>query len=228
MTERSAASEPIVQVRALAFGYGAEGFRLEVDGLEVRAGERVAVVGPSGSGKTTLLHLLAGILTPESGRVAVAGVDLGASTDAQRRRHRLEKLGLVFQELELLDHLDVRENILLPYLIGLPADPRAPARAVELAERTGLAGLLRRHPRDLSQGERQRVAVCRALVTEPSVVLADEPTGNLDPSTTARVVDLLLGQASAIGAAVVMVTHDHGLLSRFERTFDFDAGRRFR
>ena len=135
MTERSAASEPIVQVRALAFGYGAEGFRLEVDGLEVRAGERVAVVGPSGSGKTTLLHLLAGILTPESGRVAVAGVDLGASTDAQRRRHRLEKLGLVFQELELLDHLDVRENILLPYLIGLPADPRAPARAVELAER---------------------------------------------------------------------------------------------
>ncbi|MDA1222805.1 MAG: ABC transporter ATP-binding protein [Planctomycetota bacterium] len=201
---------------------------MEVDGLEVRAGERVAVVGPSGSGKTTLLHLLAGILTPDSGRVAVAGVDLGASTDAQRRRHRLEKLGLVFQELELLDHLDVRENILLPYLIGLPADPRAPARAVELAERTGLAGLLRRHPRDLSQGERQRVAVCRALVTEPSVVLADEPTGNLDPSTTARVVDLLLGQASAIGAAVVMVTHDHGLLSRFERTFDFDAGGRFR
>jgi putative ABC transport system ATP-binding protein len=219
---------PVVRCRGIEFVYAADGFRMCVDGFDVRASERVAVVGASGSGKTTLLHLLAGILAPLSGQVEVVGVDLTSRSEAERRRHRLARLGLVFQELELLDHLDVLENILLPYLIGLGADPDARSRGAELAERAGIGDLLRRRPRDLSQGERQRVAVCRALVTGPKLILADEPTGNLDPATTARVVDLLLGQASAIGASVVMVTHDHSLLGRFDRTFDFGIGGRFR
>jgi putative ABC transport system ATP-binding protein len=214
----------VVRVRDLSFSYGRNGFQVRVDSFDVEDGERVAVVGPSGAGKTTLLHLLAGVLAADGGCAEVAGVDVVEVSDAARRRHRLEHIGLVFQELELLDHLDVLENIQLPYLIGLREDPEARTRAMDLATRSGLGNLLGRHPRDLSQGERQRVAVCRALVTGPRLILADEPTGNLDPETTARVVDLLLGQAASIGAAVVMVTHDHSLLDRFHRTFDLGIG----
>ncbi|MEY2980377.1 MAG: ABC transporter ATP-binding protein [Planctomycetota bacterium] len=214
----------VVRVRDLEFRYGECGFQARIDAFDVGAGEPVAIVGPSGSGKTTLLHLLAGVLVADSGQIEVAGADVTAQSESERRRHRLENLGLVFQELELLDHLDVLENILLPYLIGRGADRSAPTRAEDLAARSGLGDLLRRRPRDLSQGERQRVAVCRALVTGPRLILADEPTGNLDPHTTARVVDLLLGHAEAIGSAVVMVTHDHGLLGRFRRVFDLGTG----
>jgi putative ABC transport system ATP-binding protein len=202
----------VVRVRDLSFSYGRNGFQVRVDSFDVEDGERVAVVGPSGAGKTTLLHLLAGVLAADGGCAEVAGVDVVEVSDAARRRHRLEHIGLVFQELELLDHLDVLENIQLPYLIGLREDPEARTRAMDLATRSGLGNLL------------GRVAVCRALVTGPRLILADEPTGNLDPETTARVVDLLLGQAASIGAAVVMVTHDHSLLDRFHRTFDLGIG----
>lgn len=211
-----------IQVRDLDFAYAArgEGFRLHVARLELELGELAACIGPSGSGKTTLLHLLTGVIRPSPGRATVLGRDVGAMGEAQRRQFRLGELGLVFQEFELLEYVSARENVLLASALG-GADRRTlEARLEVLAERAGVAHVLAREPAHLSQGERQRVAVCRALVTRPRLIVCDEPTGNLDPSTTARVVDLILEEAAEIGAAVLMVTHNHGLLGRFERVID--------
>jgi len=138
---------------------------------------------------------------------------------------RARVVGLVFQELELLEHLDVIENVLLPYFAvpALRLDSAARARAAALLARVGLGDKLRRRPHALSQGERQRAALARALVTEPRLVLADEPTGNLDPATGRRALELLLDEARRTGAAVMMVTHDHSLLPHFDRTVDLDT-----
>jgi putative ABC transport system ATP-binding protein len=195
----------------LNFRYGDAGFALRIDDLRVAAGESVALVGPSGSGKTTLLHLVAGILTPEAGRVEVAGQDLGGLDDGARRAFRVRRIGLVFQEFELLDYLSVLDNVLLPYRIhpALRLDAAARERARELAERLGIGDKLGRPPRQLSQGERQRAAVCRALVTGPPLLLADEPTGNLDPANKQRVLDALFELAAESGATLLTVTHDH-------------------
>ncbi|MEZ6017243.1 MAG: ABC transporter ATP-binding protein [Planctomycetota bacterium] len=204
-------------------------FALDVTRLDVAPKERVAVIGPSGAGKTTLLQLMCGILplrgAGRAGRVELAGVDLAAIDDARRRALRASHVGLVFQELELLDHLTVLENVLLPYLAvpALHLDRAARARASELLERVGLASHTTRKPRRLSQGERQRVALARALVTEPALVLGDEPTGHLDPDTGERVLELLFDETRRTGAALVMVTHDHSQLARFERIIDVRA-----
>jgi len=213
----------LISIRDLRFRYGDGGFALAVRALDVRQGERVALIGPSGSGKTTLLHLTAGIRTADAGRIETAGVDVTALDDSSRREFRIRTIGLVFQEFELLQYLDVRDNILLPYLIHstLRLTGAARARAAELAESVGIGDKLGRRPSQLSQGERQRVAVCRALIAEPRVLLADEPTGNLDPSNKGRVLDILLEHAERRGASVLTVTHDHDLLGRFERTIDF-------
>ncbi|MBK8974307.1 MAG: ABC transporter ATP-binding protein [Planctomycetes bacterium] len=208
-------------IDGLRFRYpGPDGFELALDELRATAGETLVCIGPSGSGKTTLLHLLAGILAPAAGRVRIDGDDLTALGPAARRRFRLQRIGLVFQEFELLEHLTVRENVLLPYLMGLGRDAAAADRAGELAAATGIGHLLRRRPSRISQGERQRVAICRALCTAPALVLADEPTGNLDPRSAGQVLDLLLEQATARGATVVTVTHDHAVLGRFDRVLD--------
>jgi putative ABC transport system ATP-binding protein len=197
-------------------------FELAVDSLALAAGERVAVIGPSGSGKTTLLHLLAGILVPNSGTAELMGRSLGALDEAARRVLRARHVGLVLQELELLEHLTVTENVLLPYYAvpGLALTAATVARARALLARVGLADKAARKPERLSQGERQRVAVARALITEPQLVLGDEPTGNLDPETSRQVLGLLQDEARRTGATLVMVTHDHGLLGRFERVVD--------
>lgn len=197
-------------------------FELAVEALALAAGEHVAVIGPSGSGKTTLLHLLAGIFVPTAGTAELMGHTLGALDEAARRSLRARHVGLVLQELELLDHLTVTENVLLPYYAvpGLGLSAANVARARELLARMGLADKAARKPRRLSQGERQRVAVARALITEPQLVLGDEPTGNLDPETSRQVLTLLQDEARRTGATFVMVTHDHGLLERFERVID--------
>ena len=217
-------------LRGVSFSYassaGTRPFRLEVDELTLHAGEAAAVIGPSGSGKTTLVHLCAGILVPASGEVSVGGVRLDQLKDAERRRERARQVGLVFQEFELLDYLSALENILVPLRVrgATREELRAGrARATELAEAVGIADLLGRPPAQLSQGERQRVAIARALVTEPALVLCDEPTGNLDPDAASGAVDLLLQEARARGAALLMVTHDHGLLDRFDRVLDVTA-----
>jgi len=220
-----AKAEPVIRIDGLRFRYGEGGFELEVPELEVTRGEHVAVVGPSGSGKTTLLHLIAGIETPQHGRVLTAGAVVSDLDDAARRSFRIRHVGLVFQEFELVDHLSVLDNVLLPYRIhpALRLDDAARARAEEIASEIGIGDRLGRLATRLSQGERQRVAVCRALVAEPELLLADEPTGNLDPGNKERVVDLLLQSAEARGATLVVVTHDHDLLPRFARTVDFAA-----
>ena len=213
----------MIEIEGLTFGYSAGGFRLRVPQFSLAAGERVAIVGPSGSGKTTLLNLIAGILTPETGRIAVAGTAVAGLSDAQRRRFRASQIGFVFQDFALLDYLSARQNIYYPYRItpALTLDAAAQDRAQTLATACGIGDKLDRHPSALSQGEQQRVAICRALVTQPKLILSDEATGNLDPESKARILDLLFEHAEEAGAAVLAVTHDHELLPRFERVLDF-------
>jgi len=214
-----------VSVAHLRFSYGTGAYGLSVPRLRIDAGERVALIGPSGAGKTTLLHLLAGILAPSDGRVEVLGESLSALSEIDRRRFRIARLGMIFQEFELLDHLTVRENIVLPYMLepGLPGRSNHGERLGRLAERAGIATHLNRGPRDLSQGERQRVAICRALVTGPRLLLADEPTGNLDPGTTGEILDAIFDEVTRHEASLVWITHDHSILDRFDRTIDFLA-----
>ena len=198
----------------------AGGFRLAVDRFELAAGERVACIGPSGSGKTTLVNLTAGILTPARGRIVALGQELTRLDDRARRRFRRSSIGLVFQELELVEYLSARDNVLLPCWIDGSPKRADREHAEELAAALGLTDLLDRKPARLSQGERQRVAIARALVTEPPLVLCDEPTGNLDPDTGRRTLDLLFDEAERRGTTVLFVTHDHSLLERFDRTID--------
>jgi len=217
-------SAPVLHVEGLRFSHG-DGFQLQVEHFALQAGERVALIGPSGCGKTTFLHLVAGILRAESGRIEVLGQRVDSLDERARRAFRIGKLGLIFQEFELLDYLTARENLLLPFRLhpNPPTREHAQARAEELAQRLGIAGLLDRRPARLSQGERQRVAVGRALAVAPGIVLGDEPTGNLDPDNARSSLDLLSEQAAADGAAVLVVTHDHGLLDRFDRVVELPS-----
>ncbi len=212
----------MVHVADLRFRYAEGDFALRVPELRVATSETLAVIGPSGSGKTTLLNLMAGIVRPSQGRVLTYGTDLAALEEAARRDFRVRHIGLVFQEFELLEYLDVIDNILLPYRINasLRLSDAVRERATGLAERLGIADKLRRLPRRLSQGERQRAAVCRALVTGPELLLADEPTGNLDPRNKERVLDSLFDCVADTGTTLVAVTHDHDVLKRFARVID--------
>jgi len=176
-----------------------------------------------------LLHLLSGILSPSRGSIRVQDRELNGLGDAQLRAFRVAHIGLVFQSFELVSYLDVLENILLPYRINpaLRLGPEVARRATELAQETGIDHRLRYYPHHLSQGEKQRVAICRALLPEPPLLLADEPTGNLDPSSKQRVVDLLFEQTGRTGATLIMVTHDTEIAGRFPRVIncrDFAAG----
>ena len=209
----------------IRFRYSDTDFALRVPELHVTPGEAVALIGPSGSGKTTLLHLVAGIQQPDSGHIRVGGVEIPALSEGERRAFRVGRIGLVFQEFELLDYLSVRDNILLPYRIheSLGLSPEVRDRAEALARGLGIADKLDRLPECLSQGERQRAAVCRALVTAPPLLLADEPTGSLDPSNKDRVMDALLRIVSESGTTVLAATHDHSLLPRFDRVLDVEG-----
>jgi putative ABC transport system ATP-binding protein len=215
----------MIDIRNLRFSYRQDGFGLEVDALSLAGGERVAWTGPSGSGKTTLLHLVAGIEMASGGRVECCGTDLTALGDAARRDFRIANVGLVFQDFALLDYLNVQDNILLPYRINrsLRLDGPVHARAQQLAAEVGLGDMLLRRPRQLSQGERQRVAVCRALIANPKLILADEPTANLDAVNAAAVLDVLDAYAKQQSATLIVVTHDQGVLSRFDKTIDVSA-----
>jgi len=212
----------MIEVNNVTFGYRIGGFRIDIPKLGVEAGEKVAVIGPSGRGKTTLLHLLAGVLVPSAGRIAVDGTDVSSLSREDRQDYRALRMGMVFQEFELLAYLDVTDNVLLPYRISpvLTLDDKARERAKALVQELGLDGKQRRYPRHLSQGERQRIAVCRALVTRPAILLGDEPTGNLDPDNRDHIMDTLWRYSDETGAPLVVVTHDHELLDRFDRTID--------
>ncbi|MCA9061717.1 MAG: ABC transporter ATP-binding protein [Planctomycetaceae bacterium] len=208
----------MIHVSGLEFAYGNEGFLLRVNDLQIKARSATAIVGSSGSGKSTLLQLLAGILRPDSGAITVGDTDLSSLSDAGRRSFRIRRIGLVFQDFQLLPYLSVLENVLLPARINpsLPLTDSLRGRARELLDQTGLGKLAQRSVHQLSQGERQRVAICRALIASPAVILADEPTGNLDPDSSDRLLTLFLDQVRTHGATLVMVTHDHTLLHRFD------------
>ncbi len=213
----------MINIDSLEFRYRAGEFRLRVPTLAVATGEKVAVIGPSGSGKTTLLNLISGIFTPQTGRVSVTGVEVSALKDAQRRDFRVTSIGFVFQDFELLDYLHVLDNILHPYRItqALKLDKAVRQRAVELAEAMGIGDNLKRFANDLSQGEKQRAAICRALLPQPKLILADEATGNLDPDNKTLIMDLLFENVVKHDATLLAVTHDYELLKRFDRVIDF-------
>ncbi|MFN3201455.1 MAG: ABC transporter ATP-binding protein [Bradymonadia bacterium] len=213
-----------VSLRHQPVGAGAP-FTLSLPDLEIPPGAQWALVGASGSGKTTLLSLVGGVYRPTTGEITLGDFALSAASEGARRRHRLHTIGWIHQQLSLIPYLSVSENITLPLRLAgavrVPAEIRQRAR--DLAEQVGLSHRLGHRPDQLSQGERQRVALCRALITRPALVLADEPTGNLDPTTAAQVMDLLQQQIRAHGATLLMATHDHGLLDRFDRVLDVQA-----
>ncbi len=211
-----------LEIEGVRFAYDNGGFVLGVPRLELCTGESVALVGPSGSGKTTLLNLVAGILSPEQGTISLNGeiiTDLGAR---QRRQHRLHRMGMIFQSFELLDYLDLRDNVLLQARLapGVRITPTLEQRAQDIVAELGLQDKWRRPVTELSQGERQRVAVSRALLLDPLLVLADEPTGNLDPDNKRAVLDQLIALCAGNNRILLTVTHDHSLLPAFDRVVD--------
>ncbi|MHC4407331.1 MAG: ATP-binding cassette domain-containing protein [Planctomycetota bacterium] len=213
----------MIAISGLDFAYLQSDFRLQIPKLAIDKGTKAAFIGPSGSGKTTLLSLIAGIALPSSGRIVTNGVEVSSLGDAARRRFRIRHVGLVFQEFELLDHLNVLDNILLACRIhcALPLNRPMRERAESLAAEVGLDDKLGRCVRRLSQGERQRVAVCRALLPRPPLLLCDEPTGNLDPANKEHVLDVLVDYVEKANATLVTVTHDREILPRFDTVVDF-------
>ena len=214
----------MITIRSLEFRYPGTDFLLRIPDFNLGTQEKVAVIGPSGSGKTTLLNLVAGILVPEQGSVQYDGSEVSALSDAARRDFRITRIGFIFQDFELLDYLDVLDNVLHPYRItrALKLTRAVRERAGELLQQMGLGDKLGRGVERLSQGEKQRVAICRALLPSPQLVLADEATGNLDPRNKGHILDLLFEAVQAHGATLLAVTHDHELLPRFDRTVDFN------
>lgn len=216
----------MISMRGLQFAYPGGEFLLQIPELQL-SDSSIVFSGPSGSGKTTLLHLIAGILSGSRGEINVAGRSLHQMTDSERRLFRLRHVGLVFQDFQLLEYLNVLDNVLLPCRIhsSVSLNSTLRERASQLLESVGLAEKYRRPVPQLSQGERQRVAICRALLLNPKVVLADEPTGNLDPENAERIVQLLIRETSQADSQLIMVTHDHSLLKHFHRVVSFDQFR---
>jgi putative ABC transport system ATP-binding protein len=220
----------MISIAKLNFKYARSDFSLQIPNLTIPATEKIAFVGPSGCGKTTLLNLIAGISLPESGSIVTAGKEISKMPDAARRNFRISKIGMVFQQFELIDYLDLKSNILLPFLINrtLQSSKDTEDWAEELASDMGLGDKLKRFPRQLSQGEKQRCAICRALITKPELILADEPTGNLDPKNKFTMMEIMIEQANRHGQTLVIVTHDMSILSDMDRTLDFEKFRRER
>jgi putative ABC transport system ATP-binding protein len=191
--------------------------------FELRAQESVAIVGASGSGKSTLLSIIAGLDVPTSGQVRLAGTELFTLDEDARAAVRSRKLGFVFQSFQLLANLNALENVMLPLELLGRSDARA--RATDMLGRVGLATRLGHYPRVLSGGEQQRVALARAFVVQPSVLLADEPTGSLDFATGAVVMELMFDMNREAGTTLVLVTHDNAIAARCQRQLGIEAGR---
>jgi putative ABC transport system ATP-binding protein len=213
----------MIALENIDFKYPDSDFQLQIDALSFQQGTRTAVIGPSGFGKTTLLNLISGISLPQKGRIRIDGTLVNLLSDAERRTFRLVHIGFVFQDFKLLDYLTVMDNILLPFRINraLTSDKNTRARARRLVSMLNIESKLTRYPGKLSQGERQRVAICRALINDPPIILADEPTGNLDPENKLKIMDMLFDYVKDQGASLLTVTHDHELLTGFDSVVDF-------
>ncbi|MCO6362833.1 ABC transporter ATP-binding protein [Paracoccus sp. 08] len=196
-----------------------------LDGLDltVARGEVVALVAPSGAGKSTLLHIAGLLDTPDTGRVWLAGRDMTGLPDRTRTEARRQELGFVYQFHHLLPEFSAAENIVLPQLANGTAPRDAQARAADLLKRVGLAHRADHRPAQMSGGEQQRVAFCRALANQPALLLADEPTGNLDPETSDRVFDVLMGLVRDTGLSALIATHNHALAARMDRVVRLTA-----
>ncbi|GHA20821.1 ABC transporter ATP-binding protein [Oceanisphaera arctica] len=219
-------TSPIIKVAGLTHRVllGEESLTiLEGIGLEVKSGQSVALVGASGSGKSTLLGLLAGLDRATEGDIEISGLSLSALDEEQRARLRGHHIGFVFQSFLLLPTLTALENVMLPAELQGRSDGEQRAR--ELLEQVGLKARLRHFPSQLSGGEQQRVAIARAFMTQPDILLADEPTGNLDHHTGAQIIELLFELNRKHGTTLLMVTHDEALASRCERRLLMTAGR---
>ncbi len=214
--------QPVVRIESLEFAYRSGGFRLRIPTLAVAPGEKVALIGAAGTGKSTLLNLVAGTLIADAGSVTVDQEPMSALDDRARRYLRVTTLGLIFQDLALLDYLSVMENILLPYRLSrvLELDNGVRTRAEALAKGMGLGARLGSPVDELCHGEQRCVGICRALLPKPRLILADDPVAGLDPPGRVEVLGLMLRSAEVYGATVVASIHDHELLDRFDRTVD--------
>ncbi|WP_375255370.1 ABC transporter ATP-binding protein [Yoonia sp.] len=221
-------SDPILQLTDLTKGYNAgkpnEVRVLQGASLAVKAGEVVGLVAPSGAGKSTLLHIAGLLDTPDAGQVAIAGTDMTRLSDRRRTGVRRGAVGFIYQFHHLLPEFTALENIVLPQLANGMSEAAAQTRAMALLDRVGIAARASHRPDALSGGEQQRVAFCRALANEPTLLLADEPTGNLDPETSDRVFDVLIGLVRDTGLAAVIATHNMALAARMDRQVRLNSG----
>jgi len=212
----------MIEINDLTFEYPGSDFRFNLNSLNIKSGEKVALIGPSGYGKTTLLNLLSGILEPIKGTIHLNGTEVTKLADSQRRNFRITNIGFVFQNFELIEYLNVLDNILLSYRINpsLSMNREVIDRAETISEQLGLGDKLKRNVGKLSQGEMQRVAICRAILNNPKIILADEPTGNLDPRNKEKIIEILFDYSSRENATLITVTHDHSLLKGFDEVLD--------
>lgn len=213
----------MIKLKNIHFQYPHSEYKLEIDELVFRNGSKTAIIGPSGFGKTTMLNLIAGIILPESGEVLVNNKPVNNLPDKDRRQYRIQNLGFIFQDFRLVPYLNVLDNILLPYRINsvMKADSNAVNRAKKIVDELNIGTLIRKYPSKLSHGERQRVAIARALINQPKLLLADEPTGNLDPDNKIRIKNLLFDSVEKNKATLIVVTHDHEMLEGFDSVIDF-------
>ena len=213
----------MVALENVFFQYPDAEFRLNIDNLSFEQGSKTAIIGTSGYGKTTMLNIIAGIITPQKGSVKVNDQIINKLEDAERRNFRIQRIGFIFQDFKLIPYLNVMDNILLPYRINssISMNNETLQSAVSIAEELGIQDKMKKYPSKLSQGERQRVAICRALLNRPSLILADEPTGNLDPENKKKIMDILFDSVDKFKATLITVTHDHDMLRGFDRTIDF-------
>ena len=213
----------MIQLKDIRFQYPQSDFTLDINELIFPEGSKTAVIGPSGFGKTTMLNLIAGIILPAAGKVIVNQETVNVLTDKDRRRYRIQNIGFIFQDFRLVPYLNVIDNILLPFRINsaIRADSDAINRSKNIADELNIGKLIRKYPAKLSHGERQRVAIARALVNQPKLLLADEPTGNLDPANKIHIKKILFDAVNKHNATLITVTHDHEMLEGFDAVIDF-------